>query len=484
MALADTVPANTDEAWDDVSRFVLEQSKNDLHSLPRGEVEEFQLAAVRDRFEGLLDHVAPLKALAEKNGIDEIKNLEGAAPLMFTHTVYKSYPMSFLEHNRFDRMTTWLDRLTTTDLSSLDASGTQSIDEWLALLEKGGLFTGHGTGTSGKLSFYPRSQRVEQVLKDKVDVTIGLETFGSTPGFAFGEGVGAALPIVYPSFGNGRYGAARTIRSMQAYMGTPAERMYYLYEGYSSADIASLTGRIRVAEQKGELGKLTLTPPQQEAVEEHKAMLANKERYFDTFFERIAELRGERIVMNVQPPFLYEMAERGLAKGLEGMFAQDSIITMAGGNKGTVMPEDWRQIIYRFLGLDKVNQGFGMSEAFGLCPDCSEGNHHIPVNQIPFLLDYETGAVLPRTGRQTGRLSLIDVLQKTCWGGFISGDEATIDWDGTCGCGFASAYIVRHSVQRYSDKFGLEDDKIMCSGAPQAQEAAIKTLLRSMGVED
>lgn len=472
--------------YDDITDFVLSRSKNELHSMDRAEMDAYQLRGLRKRFGDLVDHIVPLKVLADKNGITEIDNLEAAASLLFAHTVYKSYPMSFLENNRFDRLTQWLNQLTTLDLSHVDASRIESIDDWLSLLDDAGLFVTHTSGSTGKLSFLPRSKAIEAMVKAKVDIATVTESFGgATNGFSFGEGAGTRLPIVYPSFSNGHHGVYHLIRSLRDYLQTPQNEVYYLYEGFLSSDIASLTGRIKVAERKGELGKLKLTSKQEAALATYRDQMARKAENVERFFKRIStELKNCRIVMFSQPTFLYEMAEKGLARGIEKLFAKDSIIAMMGGTKGSVLPADWRDQVYRFIGSSSFNEGYGMSECLSGYPDCTAGHHHIPVNAISYVLDYKSGAVLPRSGRQTGRYAVLDLLQQTLWSGFISGDEVTIDWSGSCSCGFKTPYIVKGSVQRYSDKLGMEDDKIMCSGAPQAQEAAVKTLLKSMGIEE
>lgn len=472
--------------YDEITDFVLSRSKNELHSMDRNETDSYQLRGLRKRFGELADHIVPLKVLADKNRITEIDSLDTAAPLLFAHTVFKSYPMSFLEGNRFDRLTRWLDQLTSLDLSGVDASRIESIDDWITLLDDAGVFLTHTSGSTGKLSFLPRSKKIEAVVKAKVNISTVTESFGdATNGFPFGEGAGARLPIVYPSFSDGHHGVYHLVRTLRKYFDTPQSEVYYLFEGFMSSDIASLTGRIKVAERKGELGKLKLSPKQEAALAAYRDLVARKAENVERFFERIStELKGRRIVMFSQPTFLYEMAEKGLARGIENLFASDSVIAMMGGTKGSVLPSDWREQIYRFIGSDKFNEGYGMSECLSGYPDCSAGHHHVPVSSVSYLLDYETGAILPRVGRQTGRYALLDLLQQTLWSGFISGDEVTIDWSGKCSCGFKSPYIIRGSVQRYSDKLGVEDDKIMCSGAPQAQESAVKTLLKSMGIEN
>src|SRR3546814_12238421 len=81
------------------------------------------------------------------------------APLLYPHTVYKSYPISYLERARFDKLTKWLGGLTTVDISNVDASGIESIDDWLDLIDaETPLTVAHTSGTTGKLSFVPRTK--------------------------------------------------------------------------------------------------------------------------------------------------------------------------------------------------------------------------------------------------------------------------------------------------------------------------------------
>src|SRR3546814_4886096 len=70
-----------------------------------------------------------LDKLAREQGIEEIRTLEDLAPLLYPHTVYKSYPISYLERARFDKLTKWLGGLTTVDISNVDASGIESIED-------------------------------------------------------------------------------------------------------------------------------------------------------------------------------------------------------------------------------------------------------------------------------------------------------------------------------------------------------------------
>jgi hypothetical protein len=52
------------------------------------------------------------------------------------------------------------------------------------------------------------------------------------------------------------------------------------------------------------------------------------------------------------------------------------------------------------------------------------------------------------------------------WGGSISGEEITIDWSTPCPCGLTSVHI-HHEIMRYSEKQGVEDDRITCAATQQ-----------------
>src|SRR5207237_9244949 len=103
--------------------------------------------------------------------------------------------------------------------------------------------------------------------------------------------------------------------------------------------------------------------------------------------------------------------------------------------KGNKLPDNYREVIKEFLGVDHIYESYGMSEITAMMPKCPELKHHIQPWVIPYLLDPKTGEPRPKTGTQTGRFGFIDLAVKTFWGGFLSGDKITIDYDGTCPCG-------------------------------------------------
>jgi hypothetical protein len=137
-----------------------------------------------------------------------------------------------------------------------------------------------------------------------------------------------------------------------------------------------------------------------------------------------------------------------------------------------VLPENYMEVIKEFLGVDEIQEGYGMSEISAFHWACAEGRYHVQPWVIPFLLDPDTSEPLPREGRQTGRAAFYDFLNRSHWGGIISGDEVTVDWSTPCPCGLASVPI-EHDIMRYSEKQGVEDDRITCSATQEVNDEAV-----------
>jgi hypothetical protein len=163
---------------------------------------------------------------------------------------------------------------------------------------------------------------------------------------------------------------------------------------------------------------------------------------------------------------LTRIAMAGKAKGLKCDFAPGSVLMSGGGMKGFKdAPENWRQLILDFFGIPKMCGMYGMSEIISSAPLCSHGFLHLTPLVIPYVLDKD-GNPLPRTGVQTGRMALFDVLAETYWAGIISGDQVTVHWDEQCGCGWKGPRVA-DTITRYAEMEG-GDDKITCAGSAQA----------------
>ncbi len=433
------------------------------------ELEKLQLHALQERFKELSQKIPAVRDLAVRVGVSQITMLNDILPVLFTHTVYKSYPLSLIEKKRYDQMTKWISKFSTLDMSHVILDNPKTIDQWLDQLEEQTeLFIVHSSGTTGKLSFLPRTQIDMENYKNGLYMMLE-----ATTGINFHE---ERVPIFFPGFRDGRQLAQRVISYFGPQMAGSEEEFHTAMPGFMSADFMSLAGRVRAAKAKGELGKLQLIRALVHNKGELIKMKSSQPKYFKAFIDKLlTEYKGKRVFfMGVWQP-LIETALQGHAMGLRQMFTSNSGLATGGGMKGYQPPENWYQITCDFYGVDEIKDNYGMTEMNGAgCPSCSENHYHIFPWFIPFLLDPETGEPLPRTGTQTGRFAFYDLLADTYWGGFVTGDEVTIHWD-TCNCGWKGPWLEK-KIQRYSEKQG-GDDKISCAGVQNAYDDFIDFLM-------
>jgi hypothetical protein len=462
---------------------VLDMTITEMHSIPQPAIEEIQLEGLQQHFRSLVDRVPVLSRFAEDQQVKDIQGIEDAAPLLLPHSVYKSYPVSVLERGGYDQLTKWLDTLTVYDLSGLDASACQGIDDWIDLLDaKTELRVKHSSGTTGKLSFVPRSLP-ESAFAAKGFVKV-FEGFGDEPGAKI-EGF-AALPIISAGYRRGAMGQARLMDAVTRFLHNGDESLVIASNpGRLSADVLSIGGRLQAAEARGELGKAQMQiPPALRARRDAfiKEQAEQPERLRAFFADVTKRLRGQRVVVLGVVWQMFEIAAEGVKNGVTGVFSSDSLMQVAGGMKGRVLPPDYREIMVKFFGLKAFpRESYGMSEMVTATHrSCPLGFYHFRPHCIPYLLDPKTGEPQPRTGTQTGRFGFVDLLAKTHWGGFLSGDEVTMNFgDKPCACGRTGAYA-HPGIRRYSEKEG-GDDKITCAGAPDAHDKALAFIAGALG---
>ena len=428
-----------------------------------------QLNAIRARFAELRHQIPMLTTLADGFGVDGIRELDDAVPLLCQHTVYKSYPAALLERGRFDHLTRWLARLTSRDISSVHADHCDSIDAWLDLLDaQTDLRIAHSSGTAGTMSFLPRAiddwERMYEAMR------CGLFQFSDPRSAHEGE----HFELVWPLQRSGRSAITRLPEmALRPLLGGREDRLHALHNGRLSADVMWVAARLRAAMARGDNDDSWLRPTLRGRCEEFERERRELSEALPRFIDqKVHQLRGRRIWMLATWNVLYEIANSGLENGLEGVFAPDSLITTGGGAKGQTVPDDWEDIVKRFVGVDRLQHGYGMTEMTALNKLCEAQHYHFEPWIVPFILHSEDGTPLPRTGVQTGRLAFFDVLPTSYWGGFVTGDEVTAHWT-PCGCGKTTAHIERH-IERFSDKHG--DDKITCAATDEAHAEALDVL--------
>jgi hypothetical protein len=448
-----------------------------MHHVPVDALRALQLEALRMRFEQLRDRIPVLTTMADENGITSIDAVDDVVPLLFQHSVYKSYPVSLLVKNKFTAMTRWLNRLTTHDLSKVDVSGCDSIDSWLDVLDaQTDLRAVHTSGTAGTMSFLPRS--VSEWDQMWAAVRCGLFQF-SDPTGAGGSHGGEYFDLIWPLYRHGRSAIMRMPQMGMKHLLGSEERLHALRPGRMSSDAMLVAARLRAAAARGELDHLELSPALRDRRDEFEREQGEMATSLPRFINETAhELAGRRIWLLATWNVLYEIAKAGLDAGLEGVFAAESLVTTGGGAKGQVVPDDWEETVSRFTGVARIQHTYVMSEITALNKLCEHGRYHFEPWIIPFALDPEDGSALPREGEHTGRCAVFDLVAATYWGGFISGDEVSLSFD-ECACGRTTPHVARR-IERYSEKQG-GDDKITCVAAEDAHHAALEFLTGELG---
>ncbi|MEJ5979581.1 hypothetical protein WG901_23215 [Novosphingobium sp. PS1R-30] len=435
------------------------RSWEELMAIPREEREKLQLEAAKIQFHRLRDRIPALKKLADRQGVGTIDKIEDLLPVSFDHRVLKNYPIQIIENRDFAKLTGWLDKLTAHDLSKVDLTGLRTIEEWLGRLEAYGMLVTYSSGTTGKLSFVPRSR----------------DEFGPWKFHFFNVNYAASgvdawttkLPTFFPGYRGGYQTMLKMMSLFNVEMAGGEEHYHTLYDTHIPADLMALSGRMQAAEDKGDVAALGLDPA---LLEQRQQMLAQgraKDSDLDAWFASlIQEYKGQRVKIGGTFADMFRVARAGLERGVKCEFAPGSIISGGGGMKGYKdAPDDWEEQIMQFFGVDFMGNQYGFSECIGNAPLCRAGFFHLPPYSVPLLMGAE-GEALPREGAQKGRLVLVDLIPQSYWGGFTSGDEVTVHYDGKCDCGWDSPRVAK-SIRRFGENEGGED-KITCAGSQQA----------------
>lgn len=442
-----------------------------MHTISRDEIEALQRQGMKKRFAAHRESIEIVRNLADRLDIKDVDEFNDVTPLLFAHTAFKSYPAALLDNKRFDLMTKWLQKQTSHDLSEVDVSNCEGIDDWIDRLDAGSkLRVITSSGTTGTISIIP---------KDDYGGFYGMRLWRL---FLFQEffkepkpeDLDPVVDVIWPNYAEGKLGHLRMVGLLKnEFTGGDESRFHPLYSDAVSTDLMFLASKLRAAASRGELDRVKIDPALLARKDEFQAMEERRPVEMEKFFKRMAtELAGKRVFMTGTYTLMYEIAKSGLEQGVKDVFAKNSAILTGGGTKGHVLPDNYMEVIKEFLGVDRIQEGYGMSEISAFHWACPENRYHVQPWVIPFLLDPDTSEPLPREGKQTGRAAFYDILNESHWGGIISGDEVTIDWDTPCPCGLASVPI-EHEIIRYSEKEGTEDDRITCNATQEVQDEAV-----------
>ncbi|WP_344938134.1 hypothetical protein [Zhongshania borealis] len=432
---------NLDEYLDSPKNLVF-KSEVELRSLEREDVEIFQLEAARRK---LARQAKRIPALAKKLGEKDpaaCESFDDLIPFLYSDGDYKSYDKSFLKNKQFDKMTAWLNEYTSYDLSSVEMTGCENLSEWCERLYKqANIFICHSSGTSGTLSFVPRSQADRDLIVDSLaganpdlfDVNErqnDVDFFTMSPRRSF-----RITQVLYDGL-EGKY-LKNPVQSPFGSFVSP-EMTIAMSKLRKAAENDTLEECLKdpvVASCAADVGRFT-----NEAPERIRNWIANiKNNYI-----------GKSIYFMGTFDHAWELTQTFQKSGLTGAFSPNSVFAVFGGvKKGTILPGDWRQQFKAAMGTEKIVTAWGMSElAAAAASECPEGMYHFNVYTIPFVIDPRTGKALPRKGTQNGQLAALELVSEDCWGGIVTGDSGTVHWDKACACGLNNGPLLELAIER------------------------------------
>ena len=305
-----------------------DRSYTKQHSIARDRMEELQLAALALRFNQGLEQVAMVSKLAGRQRITQVSEFDDVVPLLFEHTMYKSYPLSLLERQQFDKLTSWVSKLTPIDLSAVDASKCDSIDSWLAVLaDKAELQITYTSGTSGTMSFLPVSRHDHRVRARVKRRRISRRS--------------ASRHQRWPSTSRSTLLAVRTagmlLEAMKIEVARGQDAFTHLSPVRPSADLLWLAARLRFAAARGDSARVEVPAALLARRGELEQAQASDPAAVQAWIDGIAGLQGENVLWQVFPADIYQIAAARLDKGERWSFTPESRVVCQGGSKGRAL---------------------------------------------------------------------------------------------------------------------------------------------------
>ncbi|WP_405812944.1 hypothetical protein OG241_01170 [Streptomyces sp. NBC_01390] len=414
---------------------------------PGDDLKELQLEAAREAFTAHRESIPLLRTRAEETGVHEITGLDDLVPLLFSHTSYKSYPVSLITAGRWDRLLRWYTTVSAVEPGDVDVDGVKDIDEWTDRITAAGHRPYITSGTSGKVSFLNCAESDLGFLHDILEhLTCWPEPLPPEPtrrGYLLAPASGPMRSI-------------DGFRWHADVFARPEETRLLTEDPMRVSELmGSALLRRRMAEG--------IATPQE--ISSFEAASGSREEELGAALARIvddiADHRDEPLLIagmnNQQFTLIQALRARGVA---DGSLHPDSLVLSGGGNKGSALPDDYQAQFTAFYNGVRRVRSYGMTELQGSCPACEKGRYHIPPWVIPLVLD-EPGETLLNTehGVVEGRFAFLDVSLEGRWGGLISGDRVFVDFS-PCDCG-RSGPTVLPDIRRYGDLGG--DDKITCA---------------------
>jgi hypothetical protein len=420
---------------------------------------EVQLAAIQERLDQRRKQIRVLDQRATDRGVDRVRNLDDVVSLIFSDATYKSYPESFLDQKRWDRMTAWFQTLSSDPLAAADIKGVETLDDWFIALREIGIWVNSSSGTSGKNSFLSMNQTDMDVALRLMDQAMALGSANRRK----------AEPHSFTVFVMGPASAS--------YSGSLRSKLFAEWLG-NSGDIHYISDVGQTAQEGLDLAKLnraiaagTAKPSDIQTFQEKgRARAAQIQADIARFTDKLLASLDKPVAILGLASMFWSVMEIAKSRGHSKVpLHPGSVAAVSGGRKGTKLPDDYiQQLRDYFVMTDDIFTGpYGMTEMSGACPSLPGGQAWaIPPWIVPIVLTETDETVLnPADGKgeATGRFAFFDLLVEGRWGALVTGDQVTIDFSPSEPG--INVPILR-KVDRYKDLPG--DDKATCAGTIDA----------------
>jgi hypothetical protein len=421
------------------------------YSRTEDDLTPLQLQAAQELLETRRRQIPLLDKRATDAGIDSIRSFADLAPLLFAHTVYKSYPASFVENGRWDRMLQWLNTLSVPSTARVDLSSVKNVDDWIDRLWGIGRRVLATSGTSGKCSFLNQTDRDFALKKRHFRYTVGwpfVRADGDHIFFWLGPIKGPNSAIEAAQIGAENWGRAGEVHALS-------------HEPLKIAEVSRMAAlRRKMAAGEASPGEIA----QLEA--ETKDRMQRQYAALTGLIDKILDHRKEPIYLSGMWAQYMMLIARARERGIQdGEFNPQTVVFAGGGVKGIALPPDYQEQVQRFFGAVVRPGAYGMTELMNLMPRCEAGHYHRPPGLIVLVLDRAGERLLTRAdatdGLAEGRFGFLDLGFEGRWGGLISGDKVTIDFAARCACGRPGPTL-RDNITRWAQTG--EDDHIGCAG--------------------
>lgn len=439
-----------------VDKLLAYQDKGGGYEQSHDSIRDLQIAAMNERFQTQKDTIKVVAHRAKEGGIQQIRSLKDAVPLLLPHTAYKSYPERFLVEQRYDRLTKWLGTVSSCPTDKINLDGIANMDEWVARCGEAGVFVSCSSGTTGKPAMLVASQSdLDFTAQDGITaVEWGSDIRRGDMRASAGFGVVAYTPR----------NAAMGMAMMGAFVDGTQPRVDIGIPPITIGSITSMIG-LRKAIADGTARPDEIAAFEQESEKRQKAL--DEGRHIAA--ADVIAKRGEKLYLTGMWANLHQLAVEVRNRGYSGKdFHPENAVFLGGGLKRAQLPPDFKEFVYETFNLQPrfIYQMYGMQELNSSFPRCQKGQrYHLPPWVVALPLNKNGDELLPATeGKVEGRAAFFDLSMDGRWGGVISGDHIEVDFS-PCACGAHSPSIADNIV-RYSDLEG--DDKIGCAGTVDA----------------